>query len=397
MSCLPFLLFFPVGIVYLGVAIFLMLMTLSGNYRARWAVMKENPLFWPIVCMSLVTCASALLLGWSAPKFWSGFAHYHIYLFFLLFISIDKGDWQRWATKAFIAGALCAATFFYLNALGLLPHIGLFKSYLTYAGNKSILLGILMAIAAGWVLCDLSAATSRNAFIVQLCKYAYIAAPVVFLARTRTAIIILVLLSFIAAFRFFKFNWRSASTLVAGLIIVLVVAWAVPGDFNERMVLALQDMIAYINGQKPSHQGIRLEIYALTMQIIAANPWIGHGIATWEPHYDVLAAAHSTYPFATPHNDYLLYAAEMGMVGLAALLWIWLKQLAIGWQTGGRNGTRLIMLGIAVMVGGIFNAILRDGVFGMPFMILLAIPLAGMREHIKPVRKEQESHNISAV
>jgi hypothetical protein len=36
------------------------------------------------------------------------------------------------------------------------------------------------------------------------------------------------------------------------------------------------------------------------------------------------------------------------------------------------------MLGVAIMVGGMFNAALRDAVFGMPFMILLAIPLAGV-------------------
>ncbi len=41
------------------------------------------------------------------------------------------------------------------------------------------------------------------------------------------------------------------------------------------------------------------------------------------------------------------------------------------------------MLGVAVIVGGMFNAILRDLVFGMPFMILLAIPLAGVARNSK--------------
>lgn len=80
----------------------------------------------------------------------------------------------------------------------------------------------------------------------------------------------------------------------------------------------------------------------------------------------------------TPHNDYLFYAAEIGLIGLAALLWIWLIQLTVAWKIGGAPGMWLGMLGVAILGGGMFNAILRDAVFGMPFMILLAIPLAGV-------------------
>jgi len=383
LSVLPFLLFFPVGVVYLGVVVVLLSLVLAGDYRKRWQTMRENAMFWPIVGMSLLTCVAALVHSHSAPAFLSGFAHYHIYLFLLLFVSIGKGDWQDMAIKAFIAGALCAATFFYLNGLEFLPHIGLFKSYLSYAGNKSILLGILLALAAGWLLCELPPLSSRKVFFVRLGAFIYIAAPVLFLTRTRTAIIILMLVCLLASLRFLRLNWRGAIALMTGLIVVLVVAWGVSGDFNERMMSAFDDVVAYAQGQKPSHQGIRLEIYALTMQIIAEKPWTGHGIATWEPLYTALAVANSTYSFATPHNDYLLYMAEMGIIGLAALLWIWFKQLAVGWRMPDINGVRLLMLGMALMVGGMFNAILRDAVFGMPFMILLAIPLAGVQNESK--------------
>jgi len=87
----------------------------------------------------------------------------------------------------------------------------------------------------------------------------------------------------------------------------------------------------------------------------------------------------------TPHNDYLLYTTELGLAGLLALLWIWLSQLRIARHMSQSNhlvqqeyAMLLAMLGVTMMVGGMFNAILRDAVFGMAFMILLAIPLAGL-------------------
>jgi len=378
LAVLPFLLFFPVGIIYLGVVAFLLALILAGDYLGRWQTMRANPMFWPVVTLLLATILAAVFLARPERGFWNGFAHYQIYLFLLLFVSVGKGDWQGKAIKAFIAGAICAATLFYLNVLQLLPVIDLFKAYLSYYGNKSILLGILLALAAGWLLHDMMLATDRKTFSWRLGAFIYITLPILFLTRTRTAIVIFVVSCLVVGLRYLKLNWRSAIGLL-GLLAIGAVVLGSSSNIAARMASVLDDVAAYSKGQKPSDQGVRLEIYALTAEIIAEKPLTGHGIATWEPRYAELAKARSVNVYATPHNDYLLYAAEMGVIGLAALLWIWLAQLAVAWRMGGGDGMRLLILGLGIMVGGMFNAILRDAVFGMPFMILLAIPLAGAR------------------
>lgn len=77
------------------------------------------------------------------------------------------------------------------------------------------------------------------------------------------------------------------------------------------------------------------------------------------------------------------------MAGVAALLWIWFSQFRIARRMAlsKDNSTKdkamlLIMLTLAMMTGAMFNAILRDAVFGLAFMILLAIPLAGLRQNM---------------
>ncbi|TCS38394.1 O-antigen ligase [Paucimonas lemoignei] len=378
LAILPFLLFFPVGIVYLGVVIFLFSLMLAGDYRKRWAEVRAHPMFRPVMAMLLVTCLAGIFLERPQKAFWSGFAHYQIYLFLLLFISVGKGEWQNWAYKAFIAGALYAAMLFYLNVLQLLPDIGLFNAYRAYSGNKSILLGILLAIAAGWLLYDMTLATGWKSLARILVAFIYIATPVLFLTKTRTAIVIFVLLCIVASVRYLRGHWRGAAGLL-GVALIVAAAWGMSSGFKERMTTTFNDIVAFSKGNKPSAQGNRLEIYALTLEIIAQRPLTGHGISTWEPHYAKLATERDVDVFATPHNDYLLYAAEIGVIGVAALLWIWLMQLAVAWRMNNHHGMRLLMLGLAIMVGGMFNAILRDAVFGMAFMILLAIPLAGAR------------------
>jgi hypothetical protein len=75
----------------------------------------------------------------------------------------------------------------------------------------------------------------------------------------------------------------------------------------------------------------------------------------------------------------------LGVFGLLALLAIWgvqfwtARRMALHADMVVRNYSMpLVMLTVAMMLGGMFNAILRDAVFGMAFMILLAIPLAGV-------------------
>ena len=99
-----------------------------------------------------------------------------------------------------------------------------------------------------------------------------------------------------------------------------------------------------------------------------------------------------TDTMTTPHNDYLLYATELGFLGLGALLWILGTQLFLAFSLARhkntvygrtREGMWIAMLTLAMMLGGMFNAILRDAVFGLAFMILLAIPLAGLQRTVK--------------
>ncbi len=377
LSVLPLTLFFPVGIIYTGVLLFLLSLLFAGDYRTKWLTAKSNPLFWPVLVMFIVICLSALIVGRPESGFWNGFAHYQIYIFLLLFVSVGAGDWQRRAVTVFFIGAIYAATLYYLSLFKLLPAITPFTNYVIYGGNKSILLGILLAIAAAWMLYEITALSDRRWLWLRIIAFLYVVIALLLLTKTRSASLIFVLLCGFIFLKHFTFSWRSGLWLL-GLFVLLGVAWQSASDLRTRAMGTIKDISNFSQGKKVSRAGERLEIYSITFEIITERPLLGHGIATWVPLYKVRAQGLSSAGMVTPHNDYLLYAAEIGLIGLAVLLWIWGVQLAVAWKIGGEYGMLLGMLGVAVMVGGMFNAILRDLVFGMPFMILLAIPLAGV-------------------
>ncbi|RFC41087.1 MAG: O-antigen ligase [Candidatus Nitrotoga sp. CP45] len=385
LSLLPLTLFFPVGIIYTGIFLFLFSLLYSGDYRSKWLTVKESPLFWPILGLSAITCCAAILLERPQNSFWSGFFHYQIYIVLLFFISIGSGDWQKRAVMAFFVGALYAATLYYLNLLQVLPNIEIFANYLVYRGNKSILLGILLAIAAGWMLYEMASLTDRRWLWLRVSAFLYVVIALLFLAKSRTASLIFVLLCLLFFLKYLTMSWRSV-LWIFGFVLLLTVTWLSASNLRLRTIGTIDDINAFSQGQQISDDGIRLEMYSVTSKIIAEKPWTGHGIATWPSQYQKHAKGLPSEGTRTPHNDYLFYTAEIGLIGLAALLWIWVTQLTVAWKIGGAPGMWLGMLGIAIMVGGMFNAILRDAVFGMPFMILLAIPLAGVkRNHVRAI------------
>ena len=377
LSVLPLTLFFPIGIIYTGVLLFLLSLLFAGDYRTKWLTAKSNPLFWPALVMFIVTCLSALIVGRPPSGFWNGFAHYQVYIFLLFFVSVGAGDWQRRAVTVFFIGALYAATLYYLSLFKLLPAIAPFTNYVIYGGNKSILLGIMLAIAAAWMLYEMTVLPGRRWLWVRIIAFLYVAIALLLLTKTRTASLIFVLLCGFIFLKYFSFSSRGGLWLL-GFLLLLGVAWQSASDLRTRVMGTIKDVSTFSQGKKVSEEGNRLEIFSITTEIIAERPLLGHGIATWKPLYETRAQGLSSAGMTTPHNDYLLYAAEIGLIGLAVLLWTWGVQLAVAWKVGGEHGMLLGMLGVAVMVGGMFNAILRDLDFGMPFMILLAIPLAGV-------------------
>jgi len=388
LSLLPFTLFFPVGVMNAGILLFICSLACSGQFAAKWQRIRRHVLLVPILGLSLVSCLVAVFLPRPAHEFWSGLGHYQTYLFLLLFISVGAGRWQQRAVQVFFVGAIMAASLFYLNALHVLPFRTPFTSYVLYSGNKSILLGVLLGIAAGWMLFDL--VEKRDRLWLRCAALLYVVFALVLLSKTRTGNLIFMLCAGLVVLRYVRLSWRSVLA-VLGLCVALGVVWVSADGLRTRLVGMVHDVQAFSQGKKISEDGIRLEIYKITTQIILEKPVLGHGVATWIGEYQQRAKGLLTAGMTTPHNDYLLYATEIGVVGLGALLWIWASQLVWAFrlvrshQSFGRvdDGMRLAMLTVAMMLGGMFNAILRDAVFGLAFMLLLAIPLAGLEASAK--------------
>ncbi len=109
--------------------------------------------------------------------------------------------------------------------------------------------------------------------------------------------------------------------LVAGLVIVpFAVSGASPlGDV--RVVDTVTQRISSVEYSAQENQ--RLDIWEATPEIIADHPLLGVGIGQYSsvaPRYGLAGAFEGTFEHA--HNIPLTIAAELGLIGLAALAWL---------------------------------------------------------------------------
>jgi len=110
------------------------------------------------------------------------------------------------------------------------------------------------------------------------------------------------------------------------------------------------------------------------------HPWLGVGIGNYEPAYPRYALPLWPLPLGHAHNYYLNIAAETGVVGLAAYLFLWLAAPVGAWRATRRAwgwywGVALGVLGVLVHLS-VHN--LFDNLFVHSMYLQLAI-LLGIR------------------
>lgn len=171
-----------------------------------------------------------------------------------------------------------------------------------------------------------------------------------------------------------------AATSVAGIVIIAVVLGAIAGPdalyARASSTFSLED---------PSNRD-RLAMAATGFKIIKAHPWLGIGPGVMEqvyPAWVVDWAVHESNPHL--HNNVLHIAAERGVLGLGAWLWMIAAFALAAWRVlraegpGGRGGpeARAALAALAGFLAmGMFEYNFSDSEVLMSLLYVVSLPLA---------------------
>jgi len=196
------------------------------------------------------------------------------------------------------------------------------------------------------------------------------------------------------------FQWKKHSmrTFLLMMVVLVAMIYLVPETgVAVRVDGAVQNGLAYLGeGVVKSSGGARLEMWKAAMEVIAANPILGVGENNFNQQVSLLIENKKIDGFVGqfnhPHNEYLSNLVEQGVIGLVALLLLFLAPLKVYYThlTEGTEETRYLMLSGFFIIVLYMGFSLTSGVFdhqigALFYTVMFSIVMGVYGAHVRSV------------
>jgi O-antigen ligase len=192
---------------------------------------------------------------------------------------------------------------------------------------------------------------------------------VLYIATSRTALVVVVTILVVFGFRQFKF--KGAIVLLASFFILAAAAWPSATYLQVRVNTFVHELKNFQPDGPPTPAGERLVFWMKSVGFIKAAPVIGHGTGSIHNQF-VRSTAGRTGMAAedatNPHNQILAVGIQLGFIGVAVLLAMWIAHLAMFRHTSLAAWVGLVVV-IQNIVGSLFNSHLADFTHGWLYVI----------------------------
>ena len=176
-------------------------------------------------------------------------------------------------------------------------------------------------------------------------------------------------------------GWRGIAWAAGATAALVAALMIVPGPFKERVFRVQSEIAQWRPGvpDETSSVGTRIEFYRLSLEIVKDRPLLGHGTGSFTRAYDEKTKGQSALPTRNPHNEYLHIMVQFGLVGLAALLWLFSTHWRLAPGLVSPLECRVARaLVLAIAVGCLFNSWLLDHTEGLLYAWLTGVLFAGL-------------------
>ena len=287
----------------------------------------------------------------------------------------------------FMAASACVGGLWAVHSRGGLPVSPLWHSTLAATGNQRIMASVLLALGAV-LACWFLARQTRPWPKVGLALAALLAAAGLISQDRRSGMVLLPLLLLVWALALPRPPlWRASGVLAVAVAMGAV--WLGSDTVRTRFAEGSAELAAY-NSQASvdTSWGIRLRMLEITADMVKECPAFGHGLGSWQQQWDQRVPAGTRLADnSTPHNDYLMVAAQAG-VPAAMLMLAWLLVMMVAAVRAGPMGMAALMVWFSIAATALANATLRDAKFGLPLLLLAGLAMAMLDRDKSPPKPE---------
>jgi O-antigen ligase len=202
-------------------------------------------------------------------------------------------------------------------------------------------------------------------------------ANILYAATSRTALVALPIL--LLLFAFMRLGWKGAAGLITAALVFVEVAWSSSPRLRERVTNFFVEVRNYQPTASRSPAGERIEYWRKSVIMIGSAPVFGHGTGSIRAEFRQMAAGQTGIAglaSANPHNQIFAIAIQLGLIGVIALLAMWIAHFMLFFSPRLPAG-----IGLAVVVQNIissqFNSSLFDTTQGWIYVLGVGV-LGGM-------------------
>ena len=242
------------------------------------------------------------------------------------------------------------------------------KDYISQGAMFTICVGILLHIAF-----DMWRGGRHNLAITLGIVAMLFLANVFYVATSRTSLVVIPVLLVLFGYR--RFGWKGIIASGVAFLLLAAAAWPSAGYLRERVVTLIHEIDNFNPDGTPTPAGERLVYWMKSLDFIQAAPLIGHGTGSIRDQFRKSTAGRTgmaSQPSSNPHQQILAVGIQLGFVGIAVLIAMWLSHLALFGAAGMASWVGLVVV-VQNMVGSQFNSHLFDFTHGWLYVVGVGI------------------------
>lgn len=212
-------------------------------------------------------------------------------------------------------------------------------------------------------------------------------ANILYVTTGRTTLVVIPVLFVLLGAR--RLSWPAfAAFLVAGVVFATAI-WTTSAFVRERVASVFTEIAAARDTGVETSAGDRLAFWNDSLGALREAPLVGHGTGMIQEMFRRRAAETGAAAVATnPHNEILAVAIQLGIVGAALLIAMWIAHGRMFLVPG--LAARIGLMAVAQnIVGSLFNSHLMD--FTQSWLYVFAVGIFGgmvLRQHGTPAPSE---------
>jgi len=364
----------------------LLLIILTGLFSCRghnyWAIFKNTPVLWALGALYAVILLGGFFTPASSNWFFLHLGKYAklIYAIVLILLLTGQNKLQRFAFNAFVVAMVFVLLSTWLNVWFLLPwsvtqDIGWGKTHHVFGDyiTQNVMMSFFAVITTQKFFCSQNKAHKIFWGITAGLAIFSISE----LSQGRTGVVLLAV--GLLAYALSATRGKTLLGSLLGMVLVIVLAFGSSNMLQNRFSQAVTEA-QRSDVDNMTSIGHRLYNYKITPELIAEKPFLGHGTGAYHTEICRFVGQPEWCPIFSwhPHNQYLFFAADHGLLGVALYLILIFSIYRVAMQSPNLEARLLLCALVSIlMVDSLFNSPLfssRESEFFV-YMIALLISM----------------------